>query len=215
MRIPLYSDPDVLEQLYRRFPYLAGQPLDLRGVSEGVTALGTLQTESTFAFVGADLTEPLPYSPDFPFLRPDEQEALTHYLQLGVLEPWPRPLLDIAWTNGEDTGVLTQIRSVDVVFTPVGHAQIWWGGDLGVVWEAVLELRLEKRPDEAGLLGAFWDCCEHLLSAAGVKQVWTYNRDPSYGADDYAAFLQNRGYSLDPERADLDGGLVAAVKTLK
>ena len=215
MRIPLHSDPDVLEQLYARFPYLAGQPLDLRGVSADCAVIGTLQTDSAFAFIGANPTEPLPYSPDFPFLYPNEQAALEHYGQLQVLEPWPRPLLDIAWTSGDDTGVLTQIRSVDVVFTPVGHAQLWWGKDVGVLWEAVLEPRLENHPDEAGLLSHFWRCCEDLLGAKGVQQVWTYQRDPRYDADAYLTFLENRSYGLDPERSVCDGGLVAVVKTLK
>lgn len=215
MRIPLHSDPDVLEQLYTRFPYLGGQPLDLQGISADCTVLGTLQTDSAFAFVGANPTGPLPYPPDFPFLYPDEQAALEHYVQLHVLEPWPRPLLDVAWTSGDDIGVLTQIRSVEVGFTLVGHAQLWWGGDVGVLWEAYLEPRLENHPDEAGLLSYFWSCCEDFLKAEDVQQSWTYQRDPRYDADEYVTFLENRGYGLDPERAALDGGLIAVVKTLK
>lgn len=70
MRIPLHSDPDVLEQRYARFPYLGGQPLDLRGVSADYTVIGMLQTDSAFAFVGADPMEPLPYPPDVHFSIP-------------------------------------------------------------------------------------------------------------------------------------------------
>ena len=213
MQIPLVSDPEVLERLYLRFPYLAGQPLKLRVGSEEVN-LGTIDTGALLAFVVAGKDEELPYAPDFPFLQPEETAALAHYLQVRPLEPWPQPLVEVNWNSAEATGVSSAIQSVDVLLNPVGNAQLWWGSTTGVIFEAFFEVRTEERPNEFGQLQQLWGQCERYLASKGVREVWTYNRDPRYDDELYKTFLCEQGYVLDVARADLPGDRIAVVKRL-
>ena len=213
MQIPLASDPEVLERLYLRFPYVAGQPLKLRVESAEVN-LGTIDTGELLAFVVAGTDEKLPYAPDFPFLQPEETAALAHYTQVRPLEPWPQPLVEVSWNSAETTGVSSSIHGVDILLNPVGNAQLWWGGTTGVIFEAFFEGRTEERPNELGLLRQLWGQCEVYLASKGVREVWTYNRDPRYDEELYKTFLRVQGYFLDVARAEFPGGQIAVVKRL-
>ena len=212
MRVPLVSDPEVWEQLYERFPYLAGQPLTLRGTDCDDLVIGTLEAGELLAFVTAD-DQPLPYPPDFPFLTQDENRALARYVQVLVLEPWPQPLIDVVW-GGQGAEVVSRIGCVEVVMRPVGSGQLWYGGGTGVLWEALLTQPTGARSGRDALMQGFWELCEAYLAAQGVRFVHTYDRDPAFEATAYAAFLHGRGYTHDSARAYLPGGRVAVVKDL-
>ena len=209
MRVPLASDPEVWERLYERFPYLAGQPLTLYGAGGDDSVIGTLEVGEWLAFVTAD-DQPLPYPPDFPFLTQDENRALARYVQ--VLEPWPQPLIDVAW-EGQGAEVVSRIERVEVAMKPVGSGQLWYGGGTGVLWEAILTPSTGAHSGHDTLHG-LWASCEAYLAAQGVRFVHTYDRDPAFGAAEYAAFLHGSGYARDPARAHRPGGRVAVVKDL-
>lgn len=210
-RVPLLSDPEAWERLYERFPCLAGQPLTLRGADGDDSVIGTLEAGERPLFVTAD-DQPLPYPPDFPFLTPGENGGLARYVQVQVLEPWPQPLVEVAW-GGQGAEVVSRIGRVEVVMKPVGSGQLWYGGGTGVLWEALLTPSFGARSGHDVLPG-LWASCEAYLAAQGVRFVHTYDRDPAFGAAAYAAFLHGRGYAHDPARACLPGGRVAVVKDL-
>ena len=212
MRVPLVSDPEVWEQLYERFPYLAGQPLTLRGTDCDDLVIGTLEAGELLAFVTAD-DQPLPYPPDFPFLTRGENRALARYVQVQVLEPWPQPLIDVAW-EGQGAEVVSRVERVKVRLKPVGSGQLWYGGRSGVLWEALLTPSTGARSGHGTLLHRLCELCETYLAAKGVRSVHTYDRDPAFEATAYAAFLHRRGYTHDLARAYLPGGRVAVVKDL-
>lgn len=74
MTVPSYSDLEVLEKLYARFPYLSGQPLTLRGSGGSAPSIGTIEEGELLAFVLASDDE-RPYPAAFPFLSEGENPA--------------------------------------------------------------------------------------------------------------------------------------------
>jgi len=78
---------------------------------------------------------------------------------------------------------------------PVGEAQAWWGGRIGVLWEAFL-----ARIPETGmgldltLLHGLWDLVEAFLLSRRVTRIVTLPHDPAYDPAFYQAFLAERGY---------------------
>lgn len=211
MNVPIHSDPEVLEKLYERFTYLSGQPLKLRGAVGDAHHIGTIETEQLLGFVVADADETTPYQPDFPLLSRQENAILNHYVQVQLLEPWPRPLVDVVW--GSRSVEMNLIEHVDLHMKPAGFAQLWYGGETGVIWEAFFQPATLWKAYDA-LLHRLWKLCEAYLAAKGVRYVHTYSRNPRFDEGWYAAFLDDRGYHADPSRDHLPGGSVAVVKHL-
>ena len=212
MHVPIHSDPEVLERLYERYPYLAYQPLGLHGPGGDLPHVGTLAADDLLAFVtAADVRAP--YPPAVTLLTPAENRGLCRYAQLQVLEPRPQPLVEVAWPSA-GAGVASRIGRVDVLLNPVGDMQLWYGGGTGVLWGARFWPPVGSQLDHAALLHRFWGLCERYLAERGVRFVYTPNRDPAFEPDGYAAFLAARGYRPDPARDHLPGGWLAAVKDL-
>lgn len=212
MTVPLHSDPEVLEKLYERFPYLSGQPLTLRGSGGNAPCIDALKTDELLAFVLAS-DHKLPYPPDFPFLTPDENRGLSRYVQLQPLEPWPQPLVNVVWGN-QGAGVVSSVERVDVLMNPIGYSQLWYGGETGVLWEAYFERPVRARPGHDTLLHRLWELCEEYLAAKGVRFIHTYSRDITFNEVWYADLLRARGYVQDTAREHLPAGLLAVVKDL-
>lgn len=212
MTVPIHSDPEVLEKLYERFPYLAGQPLTLSGAFDRSPSIGFIETEGLLAFVPAS-DDDRPYPADFPFLRKGENRNLLRYVQVQVLEPWPQPLVNVVWGD-RGAGVVSNVEKVDVLMKAVGYGQLWYGGETGVLWEATFEQPVRSRTGHDALLHRFWELCENYLAERGVRFVHTYSRDLTLGEGWYADFLQARGYIQDSGRWHLPGGAVTVVKDL-
>lgn len=212
MTVPIHSDPEVLEKLYERFPYLSGQQLTLRGSFDCAPSIGTIDEGELLAFIPAS-DDDQPYPADFPFLTKGENRGLSRYVQMQVLEPWPQPHVNVVWGE-RGAGVVSSIEKVDVLMNPVGFGQLWYGGETGVLWEAYFERPARSRSGHDTLLHRLWDLCEGYLAAKGVRFVHTHNRDLTFDEGWYADFLQARGYVQDTARAHLPGGLLAVVKDL-
>ena len=212
MGVPLVSDPEVWERLYERFPYLAGQPLTLYGAGGDDSVIGTLEAGEWLAFVSAD-DQPPPNPPAVPVQTQGENRGLARCVQVQVLEPWPHPLIDVVW-GGQGAEVVSRVARVEVCLKPVGSGQLWYGGRVGVLWEALLTPSTGARSGHDALLHRLWEMCEAYLAVKGVRFVHTYDRDPAFEATAYAAFLHGRGYAHDSARAHLPGGHVAVVKNL-
>lgn len=77
----------------------------------------------------------------------------------------------------------------------MGEAQVWWGGGVGVLWEAFLARVPETEQGcSLPLLHGLWDLIEAFLRRHGVTRIITLPHDPAYDADFYQAFLAERGY---------------------
>lgn len=215
MDIPIHSDPEVLEHLYERFPYLAGHPLKLRGPVADALNLGALEVGDRLLYLLADRDEGVPYRPHFLFLTPEENSSLTRYVQVQPVEPWPQPTINVLWSASRGEGVVSSIESVEVYLRPVGHAQLWYGGETGVLWEAFFEGDVRAGTEHEWLMQGFWERCEGYLRGKGVRWVHTYTNDPALDERWYVSFLHRRGYCRDPTRAKLPGGQVAVVKDLE
>lgn len=76
----------------------------------------------------------------------------------------------------------------------IGNAQLWYGGKVGVIWEAFFEPQIQTSVDHEDLMHQLWNHLQVYLKDLGVKQVFTYDRDPAPNEQWYQGFLANRGY---------------------
>lgn len=194
MTLPLESDPEVLEHLYRRFDYLKGHPLRLRSLPD-TTCLGVISVADQLILLLADTDDGLPYRPDFDFLTRGENAALAGYCQVRPALPWPQPVIGLH-AAGDGSLRTGEVREVEVLMQPCGSAQFWWGGGLGVVFEAFVG-RSAREGSEQAVMNALWGWCEAFLSERGVTTVWTHVRDPEFDDAWYQGFLAGRGYRLE------------------
>jgi hypothetical protein len=215
MELPVRSDPEVLEHLYTRFPYLRGYALRLQGsFIEDAASLVTLQAGDFLAFLMAYDEARDSYPADFPFLTKEENASLTWQRLLRPAEPWPQPTVEVAWDSPHAQGVTLDVKHVDVVLREVGTVQLWYGDETGVIWEAFYAPGVRGRPEHERLLHQLWNACERLLYKNGARFAYTYSRETSYEDVWYGAFLHARNYYRDPARAHLPGGRVAVMKDL-
>lgn len=195
MEDPILDNPHILEKLCRRIDYLNDFPASIEGEDlDDAHLLGTLETDDFLGFV-------LGYSPEegevssghFKMLSQEENRQITHYRLLKPVLPWPQPIIG-ATVSDEGPGKVTGVHKVTVVLKPCGMAQVWWGGEVAVLWEALLEGDIKDRQDYEALMNQFWNCCEDFLKGQEVRQVYTYNRDDAYPLEWYQGFLERRGY---------------------
>ena len=99
---------------------------------------------------------------------------------------------------------------MNVVLKVIGNAQLWYGGEVGVLWEGYVEKGVRSN----SLMYSLWDKLERYLAAQGVKCVFTYVRDPEFDDAWYGDFLASRSYRRVPEREGLETGRGAVVKAL-
>lgn len=192
--LPLESDPEVLEHLYARFAYLSGHPLRLRALQD-TTCLGVIDVADGLIFLLADTDDGLPYCPDFDFLTRDENTTLTGYCQIHPALPWPQPVIGLH-AAGDGSLRTGEVQEVELVMQPCGSAQLWWGGGLGVVFEAFVG-KSAREEAELAVMDALWNWCETFLRGQGVTTVWTHVRDPEFDDAWYKSFLAGRGYRLE------------------
>jgi hypothetical protein len=184
MEQPIQSDPDVLEAIYQRFPYLKDHPLKLRAsFIDDAVSLDTLQTGEVLAFLLAYAVEEEPPRRDrFAFLAAQENVSLTHYRHIRPVIPWPQPIIGVVWNSEQGEGRVTGTQEVDVILKPVGEAQLWWGGATGVIWEGFFERDVQEKDDHDLLMHQLWEGLEGYLAAQDVSRVYTLGRDPALDA---------------------------------
>jgi hypothetical protein len=193
MEHPITTDPEVIAKIHAQFPFTKDYALELKGtLLEEAVSLSTLEVGEFLAFLlGYEVVSEKQNSHPFAFLSPDENRELSHYRHLKVVQPWPQPEVTATTFDESGRGVITSVNKVDVVLKPIGEAQLWWGGETGVLWEATLEVEV---PSETLLLNLLWERLEDYLQMQGVKSVFTYAQDPAYPGDWYKRFLLDRDY---------------------
>jgi hypothetical protein len=162
------------------------------------------ECEAVYAFV-ADQDESVPYPANFPFLTRGENAAIASQLDVHARVAWPQPTISIWLPEGRELskGVPGRTVSHDLPLHPatvalkkVGQASLWWGGDVGVIWEAFLDV------DHPRLLDETWNLAERTLRERGASRCITTHRDPAYDDDGYRAYLEGRGYVFAADCGD-------------
>ncbi|NJR57150.1 MAG: hypothetical protein HC768_23070 [Acaryochloris sp. CRU_2_0] len=176
----ILDNPGVLAKVRRHFNYLNDYPSQLQGqFLEDACHLGILEADD---FLGLILGYPIEegtVSPEhFPMLSREENCQISHYRLLKPALPWPQPIIGVSVPQ-DGPGKVTGIHGVPVVLKPCGSAQLWWGGEVGILWEAFLEGDIQQRIDHEALMNQLWGTCEEYLKSQGVRQVYTNDRDLS------------------------------------
>lgn len=204
MESPIATDPNVLEKLYQRFDYLQDLPCELRGCFiDDATSLGNLETEGFLGFLMAyKMEEESPSKDHFLFLNSEQNLQIRYCRHISPVQLWPQPVVGVAFDPVTDTGHTTGTHRVNVMMRSIGNAQLWWGGEVGVIWEAFFDRCIQSNVDHEELMHQLWSRCEDYLAGQGVKQVFTYDRDPALEEGWYRRFLTQRGYQvLETHRA--------------
>ena len=185
--------------------------LELRGsFIEDAVSLGALYAVDFLGFVMAYSVEAeTPTRDHHSFLNEEENLSLTHYRHIRPVQAWPQPAIGVV-VDARGEGLVTETHRVDVVLKVIGNAQVWYGGEVGVLWEGYVEKGV--RPNS--LMYSLWDKLERYLAAQSVKRVFTYARDPEFDDAWYGDFLASRSYRRVPEREGLETGRGAGVKAL-
>ena len=199
---PFATDSTVLQRLYRRFDYLQDFPCEVKGcLIDEATCLGTLETDDFLGFVmGYQVEQETPDANHFVIISREDNLKINHYRHLRPVQPWPQPIIGVAFSE-QEPGRVTGTHKVDVMMNNIGNAQLWWGGDVGIIWEAYLDRFIRQRENFEALIHQLWQQCEEYLFAQGVKRIFTHNHDPEFDNDWYLRFLQRRGFEVVSEKA--------------
>lgn len=189
------NNPDILTKLCRHIGYLNNFPVSLQGEDlDEAKLLGTLETDDFLGWVlGYPPGECETSSRRFPLLSTEENRQIIHYRLLKPVIPSPQPIHNIHVSKDESEST-TDDHSVQVTLKVCGVTQVWWGGDVAVIWEIYLEDDIKGHQDYEALMDQVWGCCEGFLASQGVKHVCTYDRNQNYPLKWYQKFLACRGY---------------------
>ena len=128
-------------------------------------------------------------------LPPEINRELTTHRLYKLFEPWPQPIIPVAWNVAEEKGRVLPGGHMRVQLHPLGQAQTWTGLKYGVLWEGYMFEAGRQRPGWQQELTTFWQMVEQDM---GVKKILTQPHDPDFEGD-YPEFLSQLGYALDPE----------------
>lgn len=93
-----------------------------------------------------------------------------------------------------DHGEVTGIHSVPVILHKIGNAQVWFGENVGLIFEAFLEDKVQKDPSFEALMNQLWSIIEEFLMSQGISQIYTLGRDPALEDAWLRGHLERRGY---------------------
>jgi hypothetical protein len=197
MEIPIHENQAFLNLLYRRYDYLQDFPCEFRGTFiEDARSLGVLYSDD---FPGAVLGYPVEFTEGkslsrdhFPFLPVEINLKLSKYRLLTPVQPWPQPIIGVAMAGNR--GEVTGIHSTPVMLNKVGNCQVWYGQDVGLIFEAFLEGQVQQDSGFEALMNQLWSICEDFLAAQGVSQIYALARDPALDENWFRDHLQRRGY---------------------
>jgi hypothetical protein len=129
-------------------------------------------------------------------LSPEINRAITEYRMYILFQPWPQPLLHVAWDQAKGEGQVLGEAGLRVQLQPVGEAQVWRGETQAILWECYLYEARQQQPTWLEKLTQFWRIVEADI---GVQRVFTQPHDPSFEEEVYTDFLSRLGYAPDPE----------------
>ncbi len=131
----------------------------------------------------------------FSGLPPEINRSLTSYRLYKLFQPWPQPILPLAWDERKGVGRVLAGGSLRVQLQPIGQAQVWTGESCAVLWEAFLNETGRRGDAWPSDLAQFWYDVEDDL---GVNKVFAQPREPTFERG-YPQFLEHLGYTPDPD----------------
>ena len=120
--------------------------------------------------------------------------TLHKYRHAKLFEPWPQPVIPVAWNAQSGEGKTMRGGSLDVRLQSVAEAQVWAGSIFGVVWEAY-SFESRRREHWKEDLAVFWQAVEADMQ---VAKLFTQPFDPEF-AEGYTDFLSALGYQPDTD----------------
>lgn len=212
---PITLDPELEFVLRDRYPLLEGSRVEIVGsFIEGSSNLGIVETPDTLLVLQAHQASiDQGHGRSHPYFSKEEGASVLNYQLIHPTIPWPKPAIKVGMA-GPTTGVsLGQAgTAIPVQLVRAGTIQLWWGGGIGEIWEAILEGN-NLPQDHTPLLHGIWEALERALRERGCERAYTLARDPAYPDDYYRAFLAERGYR--PSEAHQVKTKLAWVKDLR
>ena len=127
-------------------------------------------------------------------LPPEINRSFNTYRQYKLFEPWPQPIIPVAWDEAKGEGRVLAGGRLRVQLQPLGQAQIWKGDTDGLVWECYFHQSRQQRENWQMELTTFWQAVERDM---GVKKIFTQPYEPTF-EQGYRDFLSHLGYTSDP-----------------
>lgn len=122
--------------------------------------------------------------------------TLTQYRQYKLFQPWPQPVIPVAWDVEKGEGRVVRGGRLNVRLQPIAEAQVWAGNLFGLVWECY-PTQSQRREGWQAELAAFWRAVEADMR---VAKLFTQPHDPAL-PEGYTDFLDALGYAPDREFA--------------
>jgi hypothetical protein len=129
-------------------------------------------------------------------LSPEINLSLTEYQMFRLFEPWPQPLLHVAWDQTKGEGQVLGEAGLRVQLQSIGEAQVWKGKPHAVLWECYVYDTRQQQQNWQEELAQFWRIVEKDI---GVQRIFTQPHDPSFEEEVYIDFLSLLGYAPDPD----------------
>ena len=134
-----------------------------------------------------------------PFLPRRKTLPSTTYRAVTVTRVLPPPLFHaLAAQTPKSVGVTMSLHQA-------GKAQLYYGGETAVLWEAFFERSVRGEPEHVLLLHELWYALEGYLKVQGARRVVTYQQDPGFDEVFYRKFLQEREFASDAKLQALTG----------
>lgn len=200
---PIRDNPQILQALYKKYGYLMDLPCELKGcLIDDATHFGTLQTDNFLGFVMAYVEQinDHPVPDYYPFLQKEDNLKLSHYRHLRPVKPHPQPIVGVSFDQHSEVGSVEGTHRVDVMLNEIGNAQLWWGEDVAVIFEAMLYKSIQQEQEFEAIIHQLWTMCEAFLKAQGIQRIYTHNHDPEFDTQWYQGFLERRGYRTYDDR---------------
>ena len=128
-------------------------------------------------------------------LSPEMNRSMTTYRLYKLFEPWPQPIIPVAWDETRGEGWVLEGGELRVRLQPLGQAQAWTGETYGVLWECFLHETQQRGDTWQEELIQFWQAVEEDM---GVHKIFTQPHEPAYG-EGYPEFLSRLGYAPDSD----------------
>ena len=116
--------------------------------------------------------------------------SLTSYRMYKFFQPWPQPHITVAWDIEAGQGEVIGGGPLTVQLQPIGQAQVWYGPEVGVLWEAYIH-QPDREEGWQELLADIWQVVEQSM---GVGKIFTMSHDPAFPKAWYRSFLKALGY---------------------
>jgi hypothetical protein len=191
-REPRPAIPKLVDIVQRDYPAASEILVSFPEQWEFVQSIG--EGDRRLYVAGFPLSREHPTRHHFEGLRPEINITLLFYRLYKFFQPWPQPRLLIEWNEQAGQGRVAGYGNLHLQLQPIGQAQVWFGLNHAVLWEAYLQ-ETRRRENWQDTLADVWQVVERDLN---VSKIFTLPYDPAF-EEGYQEFLTRLGYGLDRE----------------